>query len=76
MRVCPQGLSPQLMSAAFEKKDYDRYEGKLHGLECISCGSCTFICPAKRPLTQEFKIAKAEIMAIKRAQKEKEAAKA
>ena len=76
VRVCPQGLSPQLMSAAFEKKDYDRYEGKLHGLECISCGSCTFICPAKRPLTQEFKIAKAEIMAIKRAQKEKEAAKA
>jgi electron transport complex protein RnfC len=74
--VCPQGLTPQLMSAAFEKKDYDRYENKLHGLECISCGSCTFICPAKRPLTQEFKIAKAEIMAMKRAAKEKEAAKA
>lgn len=75
-RVCPQGLTPQMMSAAFEKKDYDRYENKLHGLECISCGSCTFICPAKRPLTQEFKIAKAEIMAIKRAAKEKEGAKA
>ena len=75
VRVCPQGLTPQLMSAAFEKKDYDRYEHKLHGLECISCGSCTFICPAKRHLTQEFKVAKAEIMALKRAQKEKEAAK-
>ena len=75
-RVCPQGLTPQMMSAAFEKKDYERYENKLHGLECISCGSCTFICPAKRPLTQEFKVAKAEIMAIKRAAKEKEGAKA
>ena len=75
VRVCPQGLTPQLMSAAFEKKDYERYENKLHGLECISCGSCTFICPAKRHLTQEFKVAKAEIMAMKRAQKEKEAAK-
>lgn len=75
-RVCPMGLTPQMMSAAFAKKDYDRYENKLHGLECISCGSCTFICPAKRPLTQEFKVAKAEIMAIKRAEKEKEGAKA
>ena len=73
-RVCPQGLTPQLMSAAFEKKDYDRYENRLHGLECISCGSCTFICPAKRPLTQEFKVAKAEIMALKRAAKAKEGA--
>ena len=63
------------MSAALEKKDYDRYENKLHGLECISCGSCTFICPAKRPLTQEFKVAKAEIMAAKRAAQAKEGAK-
>ncbi len=75
-RVCPQGLVPQLMSEAFIRKNYERYEKKLHGLECISCGCCTFICPAKRPLTQEFKVAKAEIMAIKRAEKEKEAAKA
>ena len=74
-RVCPQGLTPQLMSAAYEKKDYDRYENKLHGLECISCGCCTFICPAKRPLTQEFKVAKAEIMALKRAAQAKEGAK-
>lgn len=74
-QVCPQGLAPQMMSAAFAKKDFERYEKKLYGLECISCGSCTFICPAKRPLTQEFKVAKAEIMAIRRAEKEKEAAK-
>ena len=74
-RVCPQGLIPQLMSQALEKKNFDRYENKLHGLECISCGCCTFICPAKRPLTQEFKVAKAEIMAAKRAAQAKEGAK-
>ena len=33
---------------------------------CIACGSCTYICPAKRPLMQLFKQAKAEIMAAKR----------
>ncbi len=75
-RVCPMGLTPQLMCLAYERGDLDRYENKLHGLECISCGCCTFICPARKPLTQEFKVAKAEIMAIKRAQKEKEGAKA
>lgn len=73
-RVCPIGLSPQLMAEAFERKDYERYEKKLYGLECISCGSCTFICPAKRPLMQEFKTAKAEIMAIRRAKAAAEAA--
>ena len=35
--------------------------------KCIACGSCTYICPAKRPLTQMFKQTKAEIMARKRA---------
>ena len=46
--------------------DLARYEKKLYGLECIQCGSCTFICPAKRPLMQVFKQAKAEIAAAKK----------
>ena len=32
-------------------------------MDCIQCGSCTFACPAKRPLTPVFKQAKAEILA-------------
>ena len=55
-----------MMAVAAEKKNYERYEKKLYGLECIACGSCTYICPAKRPLMQLFKQAKAEIMAAKR----------
>ena len=54
------------MSDAALAGDYERYEKKLHGLECVQCGSCTFACPAKRPLMQTFKQAKAEIMANKR----------
>ena len=46
----------------------ERYEKKLYGLECIQCGSCTYICPAKRPLMQTFKQAKSEILARKRAE--------
>ena len=65
-RVCPLGLSPQLMQVAALRKNYDRYENRLYGLECIACGCCTYICPAKRPLMQLFKVTKAEIMAAKK----------
>lgn len=65
-RVCPLGLSPQLMRVAAQRKDYERYEKRLYGLECIACGCCTFNCPAKRPLMQLFKVTKAEIMAAKK----------
>ncbi|MBQ0001177.1 MAG: SLBB domain-containing protein, partial [Clostridiales bacterium] len=65
-RACPLGLTPVMMADAAQKKDYERYEKTLYGLECIACGSCTFICPARRPLMQLFKLTKAEIMAAKR----------
>ena len=26
-----------------------------NGMECCECGCCSFVCPAKRPLTQEIK---------------------
>lgn len=66
-RVCPQGLLPELMFEAAEQHNYERYEKKLYGFECIQCGSCAFACPAKRPLTQVFKQAKAEILAARKA---------
>jgi electron transport complex protein RnfC len=65
-RVCPLGLTPQMMANAAQKKDYDRFEKKLYGMECIGCGSCTYVCPAKRPLMQLFKKTKAEILAAKK----------
>jgi electron transport complex protein RnfC len=62
------------MAVAAKRKDYDRYE-KIHGLDCIACGSCTFICPAKRPLMQQFKQAKGTILAQKAAARAAAAAK-
>ena len=35
-------------------------------MECIECGSCSYICPAKRPLTQSFKEMKREVGAKRR----------
>ena len=25
---------------------------------CVECGSCAFVCPARRPLTESIKVAK------------------
>ena len=32
---------------------------KLHADYCFNCGSCSFVCPAKRPVTQMMSLAKA-----------------
>ena len=39
---------------------------KLNGMECMECGSCTFVCPAKRPLTQAFKEMRKTVAANRR----------
>ena len=28
---------------------------------CMECGSCSYVCPAKRPLTQVMRLAKAQL---------------
>ena len=32
-----------------EKRQMDQFE-ENYGLECVNCGSCSWSCPAKRPL--------------------------
>ena len=60
--VCPSHIVPVMMMDAALKGDCDRFE-KINGMEC---GSCTFICPAKRPLTQAFKEMRKTVAANRR----------
>ena len=39
------------------------------GALCTGCGLCTFICPAKRPLTQAFKQMRQAVAAERRKKK-------
>ena len=39
---------------------------KLNGMECCECGCCSFICPAKQPLTQTIKSERKIILAKKK----------
>lgn len=65
VEACPGNLVPQKMAVAASHNDYATFE-KLSGMECYECGSCTFVCPAKRPLTQTFKEARQHVMAQRR----------
>ena len=40
-------------------------------LDCIECGSCAYVCPAKRPLVHMFRLGKAKAMEIRRAKQKK-----
>ena len=54
---CPLGLQPVSIAEAFSRKDVAEL-GKLHADYCFTCGSCSFVCPAKRPVTQTMTMAK------------------
>lgn len=63
--VCPYNLMPCLIMDDVEADDYSKAE--IHGImDCRECGSCTFVCPALRPIVQNIKYAKSKIMAAKR----------
>lgn len=65
--VCPMNLVPSELARLIE---YERYEEahKLGVLDCIECGSCSFICPSKIRHVHLFKHGKAEVTKMLKAQ--------
>ncbi len=58
--ACPMMLQPSLIGLFIEKGHYqDAKEYNL--MDCFECGSCTFVCPANRPMVQWVKKAKKEL---------------
>ena len=55
--VCPMNLEPVFMYMYYSKGDFENME-KYHVNDCFECGSCTYNCPARMPLTHAFKTAK------------------
>ncbi|MDR2369873.1 MAG: RnfABCDGE type electron transport complex subunit C, partial [Treponema sp.] len=57
IKNCPCRLSPVIMNTSLEEGDLD-YAIKAGLLDCIECGSCTYVCPARIKLVQRFRIGK------------------
>ena len=49
--VCPSRIIPSRLADLAQRHDEKAFVA-MNGLECVECGSCSYVCPAKRPLKQ------------------------
>ncbi|MHB8880729.1 MAG: electron transport complex subunit RsxC [Thermodesulfovibrionales bacterium] len=58
--ACAMGLQPYMLSILSEIGHYE--EAKEFNLfDCFECGSCAYVCPAKRPIVQLVRLAKSMV---------------
>ena len=57
-QACPFGLLPTAYADAYQAKDAEKLS-RLKVMQCMECGSCSFVCPARRPLVFMNKLGKA-----------------
>lgn len=66
--VCPMGLNPTLLMTTTEFSNWELAE-KNYITDCIECGSCSYTCPANRPLLDYIRQGKGKVMGIIRSRK-------
>ena len=66
--VCPMGLEPYLLMPLAQKGMFDRLEEEKV-MDCMECGSCSYTCPACRPLLDYIRLGKAQVGKIIRSRK-------
>lgn len=65
VRVCPGHVLPARLATLAERGDMAGFE-KMDGMECCECGCCSYVCPAKRPLTQSIKSMRKMVLASRK----------
>lgn len=60
IEACPVRLAPVIIDRYMRKDMYEEAE-KAHAMNCMECGICTWVCPAKRRLTQSCRVSKKQI---------------
>jgi electron transport complex protein RnfC len=63
--VCPQFLLPSNLAKYSKKYMWDK-SAQAGALDCVECGSCSYVCPSKINIVQYIKLAKSEIAAIRK----------
>lgn len=64
-QVCPEGLICAKLAHAADADDMEAFV-KMHGMECIECGTCNYNCPANRNITQSVRTMKRKVQAARR----------
>ena len=60
LEACPVFLNPSALADLARKGRYEEME-EMHLLDCMLCGSCSYVCPSKIPLAQLFQASKSAI---------------
>ena len=63
---CPVGLNPTAFMKAMKIDDKNERAKALTDasvLSCVDCGSCSYVCPSRRPLAENNKLAKQDLRA-------------
>ena len=71
MGACACRLSPALLNVALKANDLEQADA-IGLLDCIECGTCSYVCPSHIQLVQRFRVGKQ----LLRAKKQKEAQRA
>jgi electron transport complex protein RnfC len=58
-------LEPYLLGTLSEKGLFERAE-KEHITDCIECGSCSYTCPAGRPILDYIRLGKSTVLRMVR----------
>ena len=65
LEVCPGRVMPSRLATMAEHSDIEGFIDN-YGMECCECGCCSYICPAKRNLTQSIKSMRKDILASRK----------
>lgn len=65
VEACPGRVVPKLLADYAENYNEEAFL-KNNGMECCECGCCSYVCPAKRTLTQSIKSMRKMMLAKKK----------
>lgn len=55
--ACPVFLNPSALGSLARSAKYEQMLD-YHIMDCIECGSCSYVCPSNIPLVQRFRVSK------------------
>ena len=62
---CRGHVVPARLATFAQHGDMEKFQ-QYDGMECCECGCCSYICPAKRPLTQSIKSMRKMVLASRK----------
>lgn len=56
--ACPVFLNPSQLGLLAQAGRYEEMRDEYHLMDCMLCGSCSYVCPSNIPLSQMFSLSK------------------